>query len=89
MAGDPLLVAGKKYGSRLLVGTGKYRDFAETQRAIEASGAEIMAIFAVPAARSLSPLPEPLGTIVSVSPVSFSIAALFGARTPPATVDDP
>ncbi|MDY0073063.1 MAG: thiazole synthase, partial [Thauera sp.] len=28
---DPLLIAGKQYRSRLLVGTGKYRDFAETR----------------------------------------------------------
>ena len=41
---DPLLVAGRSYASRLLVGTGKYRDFAETRAAIEASGAEIVTV---------------------------------------------
>ena len=41
---DELLVAGKAYASRLLVGTGKYRDFDETRRAIEASGAEIVTV---------------------------------------------
>jgi len=41
---DALVVAGKAYGSRLLVGTGKYRDFDETRRAIEASGAEIVTV---------------------------------------------
>src|ERR1700741_5007251 len=41
---DPLVVAGKSYGSRLLVGTGKYKDFAETRAAIEASGAEIVTV---------------------------------------------
>lgn len=41
---DHLVVAGKAYGSRLLVGTGKYRDFDETRRAIEASGAEIVTV---------------------------------------------
>ncbi len=42
---DPsLVIAGKAYGSRLLVGTGKYRDFDETRRAIEASGAEIVTV---------------------------------------------
>ncbi len=41
---DLLLVAGKSYASRLLVGTGKYRDFAETRAAIEASGAEIVTV---------------------------------------------
>ncbi len=44
MSNDPLVLAGKSYSSRLLVGTGKYKDFAETQAAIEASGAEIITI---------------------------------------------
>ena len=38
----PLEIAGRGYQSRLLVGTGKYRDMAETGHAIEASGAEIV-----------------------------------------------
>ncbi|MFT6107094.1 MAG: thiazole synthase [Rickettsiales bacterium] len=37
-------VAGKKFSSRLLVGTGKYKDFHETKSAIEASGAEIVTV---------------------------------------------
>ena len=41
---DSLVNAGKTYGSRLLVGTGKYRDFDETRLAIEASGAEIVTV---------------------------------------------
>ncbi len=41
---DPLLIAGKAYGSRLLVGTGKYKDFDETRRAVDASGAEIITV---------------------------------------------
>jgi len=41
---DPLAIAGKNYASRLLVGTGKYRDFAETGAAIAASGAEIVTV---------------------------------------------
>jgi len=41
---DPLILAGKEYRSRLIVGTGKYKDFAETKRAIEASGAEIVTV---------------------------------------------
>ncbi len=41
---DSLTVAGKTYSSRLLVGTGKYRDFAQTRAAILASGAEIVTI---------------------------------------------
>jgi thiazole synthase len=41
---DKLVIAGKNYSSRLLVGTGKYKDFAETKAAIEASAAEIITI---------------------------------------------
>jgi len=41
---DPLTIAGVKYHSRLLVGTGKYQDLEETQLATQASGAEIITI---------------------------------------------
>jgi thiazole synthase len=41
---DSLLIAGKAYRSRLLVGTGKYKDLEETRRAVEASGAEIITV---------------------------------------------
>ncbi len=41
---DPFELAGKGYQSRLIVGTGKYRDFSETKRAIEASGAQIVTV---------------------------------------------
>jgi thiazole synthase len=41
---DPLIIAGKNYRSRLLVGTGKYHDNEETRHAIEASGAEIITV---------------------------------------------
>lgn len=41
---DALVVAGRSYRSRLLVGTGKYTDFEETARAIAASGAEIVTV---------------------------------------------
>ena len=41
---DPLVVAGRAYGSRLLIGTGKYRDFAQTREAVVASGAEIVTV---------------------------------------------
>lgn len=40
----PLVLAGKTYQSRLLVGTGKYKDLNETRDAIEASGAEIVTV---------------------------------------------
>jgi thiazole synthase len=41
---DPFVVAGTVYPSRLLVGTGKYRDMEETRLAIEASGANIVTV---------------------------------------------
>ncbi len=41
---DKLIIAGKSYNSRLLVGTGKYKDFAETRAALDASGAEIVTV---------------------------------------------
>ncbi|HBH35914.1 MAG TPA: thiazole synthase [Gammaproteobacteria bacterium] len=41
---DTFTVAGRTFSSRLLVGTGKYKDMDETQQAIEASGAEIVTI---------------------------------------------
>jgi thiazole synthase len=44
MMEDFFEIAGNKYRSRLIVGTGKYKDFAETKRAIEVSGAEIVTV---------------------------------------------
>jgi thiazole synthase len=41
---DPFVIAGKPYSSRLLVGTGKYRDFAQTREAVDASGAQIVTV---------------------------------------------
>jgi thiazole synthase len=41
---DAFVVGGRKYRSRLLIGTGKYKDFDETRRAIEASGADIVTV---------------------------------------------
>jgi thiazole synthase len=41
---ESLTIAGKVYGSRLLIGTGKYKDFDETRRAVEASGAQIVTV---------------------------------------------
>ena len=39
---DPLVIAGRAYRSRLLTGTGKYKDLDETRRATEAAGSEII-----------------------------------------------
>ncbi|MDP2902758.1 MAG: sulfur carrier protein ThiS [Methylovulum sp.] len=42
--GDSFIIAGVAYQSRLLVGTGKYKDLEETRLAIEASGAQIVTV---------------------------------------------
>ena len=41
---DSLVIAGRAYSSRLLVGTGKYKDFEQTRAAVEASGANIVTV---------------------------------------------
>lgn len=41
---DSLVIGGRSFRSRLLIGTGKYKDFDETRRAVEASGAEIVTV---------------------------------------------
>ena len=41
---DPWTLAGRTLGSRLMVGTGKYRDFTQTREAIQASGAQIVTV---------------------------------------------
>ncbi len=43
-ADTPLRLAGQEYRSRLLVGTGKYRDLEQTRQAVEASGAQIVTV---------------------------------------------
>lgn len=44
MQNDRLIIAGREFTSRLFVGTGKYKDFAETKKAIEASGADVVTV---------------------------------------------
>ena len=41
---DALIIAGREFRSRLIVGTGKYKSFQETARALEASGAEMVTV---------------------------------------------
>src|SRR5215217_2248994 len=41
---DTLVVAGRSYRSRLLIGTGKYKDLQQTRTALEASGAQIVTV---------------------------------------------
>src|SRR5262249_51264288 len=44
MQRDPLVIAGRSFSSRLIVGTGKHKDVTETEAAIDASGAEIVTV---------------------------------------------
>jgi thiazole synthase ThiGH ThiG subunit len=44
MADDRLIIAGREFKSRLWVGTGKYKNFVETQKAIEVSGADVVTV---------------------------------------------
>ena len=44
MNDDSLFIGARRFTSRLLVGTGKYKDFAETRAAVEASGAQIVTV---------------------------------------------
>src|SRR5437867_5078384 len=44
MKTDRLTIAGKEYGSRLIMGTGKYASFRQTREALDASGAEIVTV---------------------------------------------
>ena len=41
---EPLVIAGRNFTSRLIVGTGKYKDYAENAAAAEAAGAEIVTV---------------------------------------------
>ncbi len=41
---DPFIIAGREFHSRLIVGTGKYKSFQETARALEASGADMVTV---------------------------------------------
>jgi len=41
---DPFIIAGREFRSRLIVGTGKYKSFQETARALEARGAEMVTV---------------------------------------------
>ncbi len=44
MQDSPLIIGSRSFQSRLLVGTGKYKDLQETDLAIQASGAEIVTV---------------------------------------------
>ena len=59
-AEDPITIVGTEYKSRLLVGTGKYKDLDETRQAIERSGAEIVTVAIGRANRFRAWDPQPL-----------------------------
>ena len=44
MADDKLIVAGREFGSRLIIGTGKYKDYQENADALAASGADMVTV---------------------------------------------
>lgn len=44
MSSDTLIVAGRTFNSRLIIGTGKYKDYAENAAALEASGADMVTV---------------------------------------------
>lgn len=67
---DPLILAGRTFKSRLLVGTGKYQSFEQTQAAVTASGAEIVTV----AIRRLPSNPEKSGNLLNyITPESYCI----------------
>ena len=41
---DPMIIAGRKFNSRLIIGTGKFKDYEENARALEASGADMVTV---------------------------------------------
>lgn len=44
MSDEKLVIGGKSFNSRLIIGTGKYKDFEQTRRAIDASGADFVTV---------------------------------------------
>ncbi|PMR67363.1 thiazole synthase [Halomonas heilongjiangensis] len=78
----PLMVAGRHFTSRLMVGTGKYRDFDETARALEASGTQVVT-FAVRRTNLGQALGEP-NLLDVVSPDRYTLlpntAGCYNAR---------
>ena len=76
---DPLVIAGKSYRSRLIVGTGKYKDLDETRDALAASGAEIVTV----ALRRIDLKPGQPSLLDAIDPRSTSCCPTPPAATPP------
>ncbi|HEX5352759.1 MAG TPA: hypothetical protein VFW60_01635, partial [Rhodanobacteraceae bacterium] len=68
---DPLIIAGRTFRSRLLTGTGKYRDLDETRRATEAAGSEIVT-FAV-RRMNLGQKPDEPNLLDALSPDRYTL----------------
>jgi len=43
---DPMIIAGREFNSRLIIGTGKFKDYAENAAALDASGADMVTVLA-------------------------------------------
>ena len=69
---DALVIAGRTFTSRLIVGTGKYKSGPETARAIEASGAEMVtvAVRRVNLDRSTLSIPNATSSFRTLPPVT-------------------
>ena len=74
---DAWTVAGRRFRSRLIVGTGKYKDLVETAAAIEASGAEIVTVAVRRVNLSDPNAPMQVNQVAPISPVRAPIANPF------------
>ena len=84
---DSLVIAGRAFRSRLIVGTGKYKSGQETARALEASGAEMVT---VAASERFAVADEPLRVAVTVAVASAErvpVVAENGTEVAPAAKD--
>ena len=79
-AEDLLIVGGRTFRSRLLIGTGKYKDFEETQTAIEATGAEVVTL----ALRrtNIGQNPDEPNLLDFISPDKYTICLLYTSPSP-------
>ena len=77
MEDTPLIIGSRTFNSRLLVGTGKYKDLTETDLAIQASGAEIVTV--TPFGKH-----PPVTTAMEARSPTTPVDTVPVARTPPA-----
>ena len=76
-ADDTWTVAGRTFRSRLIVGTGRYKDLEETGRAIEASGAEIVTVAVRRVNLSDASAPMLLSRRFTINPAAMILALIF------------